>query len=349
MLLTFRSQLGLQRQRGLSLVEIMVALLLGAVITVGIVQMFTANRATYQINMGQARMQENGRFGMEFLASAIRNAGYTGCSSRGNIFNALNTVGGSVPPEFDMNEPISGFRKASATQGAPSALPSDIPWTDIPVGSDVLVLKAVDGDGLPLAGNMPDSSSVIFSIAPDNPNDPLFATGSILMISDCSKGAVFQVTNSGIVGGGDGRFQIQHNPGGSLVPGNFTQRLAQDDEGFGEDASVYTLSVEFYFVAPGAGTNNANEPAMALWRKRGPAAPVELVEGIETIQVLYGEDTSGNRVPNRYRRIDDVSNPDNIVTLRMTVTASSVDRVTEQGDGRLRRDFTKTIAVRNRT
>ncbi len=334
----------ISRQRGLSLVEIMVALALGAVITVGIVQMFTANRATYQINTGQARLQENARFAMDFVSSSVRGAGYTGCSSRANVFNALNLVDGAVPFDFDMSEPVIGFRKASAGDPAPSELPNDIPWGDIPEGTDVLVLKAVDGDGLGLVANMPNSSSVVFSEVPDDLSP--FATGSILMISDCTKAAVFQVTNSEVTGNG---FQIQHNPGGSQVPGNSTQRLAQDDEPFGTDASVFMLRTEYYFVAPGAGTNNAGATPMALWRKRGTQAPAELVEGVESLQVLWGEDTNRTRVPNRYLLPQQIGNWNNVVTLRVTLTATSVDRVTEDGDGLLRRNFTQTIAVRNRT
>lgn len=345
MLTRLRYGKGLERQRGLSLVEIMVALALGAMITVGIVQMFTANRTTYQINMGQARLQENGRFAMDFLAPAIRNGGYTGCSSRASIFNALNPVDGEIPLSFDMGEPITGFMKASEGQAAPSALPGDIPWDDIPAGSDVLILKSVDGDGLSLAGEMPDSSSVIFSEVPDDLE--MFDTGAILMITDCTKGAVFQVTNSQVTAGDD-EFQVQHNPGGSLSPGNSTQRLAQDDEGFGMDASVYTLTTQYFFIAPGEGANNAGATPLSLWRKRGTLAPAELVEGIEMLQILYGESTDGNRVPNRYRRIDDVNNRDNIVTLRVNLRANSVNRVSEDGDGLLRRDFTKTVALRNR-
>ncbi len=331
-------------QQGMSLVEIMVALALGAFITVGIIQMFTANRTTYDVNMGQARMQENARFAMEFLAAPIRMAGYTGCSARAEVFNALNPVGGQQMSEFDMSEPIAGHAATGATWSPPlSELPSGI--DDVVPGTDVLIVRSVSGDGLRLAQDMPNASAVIFSVIPDDPTDPGFDDGSVLMISDCSRATVFQITNTQVSGG---TFQIQHNTGGSVVPGNSTQRLAPDDVGFRRDAAVYMLNTEYFYIAPGAGTNNRGDAPLSLWRKRGVRAAEELVEGIESLLVLYGEDTNNDRSPNRYRQIHEVTDRSNIVTVRVTVRANSVDEVVEQNDGLLRRDFTKTIALRNR-
>jgi len=53
--------------RGFSLVELMVALLIGLIISIGVVQIFGATRATYQLDEALARAQENGRFALEFL------------------------------------------------------------------------------------------------------------------------------------------------------------------------------------------------------------------------------------------------------------------------------------------
>ncbi|MDZ7826806.1 MAG: prepilin-type N-terminal cleavage/methylation domain-containing protein [Gammaproteobacteria bacterium] len=101
------SHVSKHHQRGFSLVEIMVALLLGAVITVGIVQMFTSNRTTYQINMGQARLQENARFAMEFVTSSMRMAGYRGCSNRTSITDGL-AGDADLLAQFDIDDSIFG-------------------------------------------------------------------------------------------------------------------------------------------------------------------------------------------------------------------------------------------------
>lgn len=70
-------QMGMRRQQlGLSLVELMVALVLGLVLMTGIIQVFLSSRQTYASNEAMARMQENGRFALEFISRSARLAGY---------------------------------------------------------------------------------------------------------------------------------------------------------------------------------------------------------------------------------------------------------------------------------
>ncbi len=64
------------KQRGLSLVELMVALALGMVLMAGFVQIFMSVRSTYAVNEASSRMQENGRFALEFISQHARMAGY---------------------------------------------------------------------------------------------------------------------------------------------------------------------------------------------------------------------------------------------------------------------------------
>lgn len=65
-----------RQQLGLSLVELMVALVLGLVLMTGIIQVFLSSRQTYASNEAMARMQENGRFALEFISRSARLAGY---------------------------------------------------------------------------------------------------------------------------------------------------------------------------------------------------------------------------------------------------------------------------------
>src|SRR5690554_7569775 len=69
------------RSRGVSLIELLVALAIGAVLVLGLVQVFGASRAAYQMSEGMARVQENARFAMDFLQRDLRMAGHFGCST----------------------------------------------------------------------------------------------------------------------------------------------------------------------------------------------------------------------------------------------------------------------------
>lgn len=68
-------------QTGLSLIEIMIALLIGAFLVGGVLQIFISSKQSYWMQQNLSRLQENGRFAMGFLAKDIRMAGYWGCLS----------------------------------------------------------------------------------------------------------------------------------------------------------------------------------------------------------------------------------------------------------------------------
>lgn len=64
------------RQHGLTLIEIMVALLIGSFLLAGVLQIFVVNKQTYRVQDNLSRMQENGRFAIDYLNRYIRLAGY---------------------------------------------------------------------------------------------------------------------------------------------------------------------------------------------------------------------------------------------------------------------------------
>ncbi len=66
-------------QTGISLIEIMIALLIGAFLIGGVLQIFIGSKQTYRMQENLSRLQENGRFAMDFLAKDIRMAGYRAC------------------------------------------------------------------------------------------------------------------------------------------------------------------------------------------------------------------------------------------------------------------------------
>ncbi len=65
-----------RRQRGFTLVEIMVALAIAIILLVGVYSVYLASKRGYALQDGLARQQENGRFAVEFLNRDLRMAGY---------------------------------------------------------------------------------------------------------------------------------------------------------------------------------------------------------------------------------------------------------------------------------
>ncbi len=65
-------------QSGVGLVELMVTLVLGALITAGTISLFSANRQSFRLQDNLSQAQESGSFALDFLARDIRRAGYPG-------------------------------------------------------------------------------------------------------------------------------------------------------------------------------------------------------------------------------------------------------------------------------
>ncbi|MEQ1593049.1 MAG: PilW family protein [Thiobacillaceae bacterium] len=64
------------RQRGLSLVELMVALTIGLILLIALAYFFLGSRQLSRSHDDVSRMQESGRYALEILGKAIRQAGY---------------------------------------------------------------------------------------------------------------------------------------------------------------------------------------------------------------------------------------------------------------------------------
>lgn len=73
-----------RRSQGFGLIEIMVALALGLVVSFGVVQIFIAARATFSSQNSAARMQEDARFVLSKMIQELRMTGMYGCLSLTN-------------------------------------------------------------------------------------------------------------------------------------------------------------------------------------------------------------------------------------------------------------------------
>lgn len=63
-------------QRGFSLVELMVAMVLGLLITGAAVSLFSTNQRTFQLQQAKSQLQEQGQLAMRFIVDDVRMAGF---------------------------------------------------------------------------------------------------------------------------------------------------------------------------------------------------------------------------------------------------------------------------------
>lgn len=344
-------------QAGMSLVELMVALALGAFVTVGIIQVFTASQQTYGVTVAQARMQENARFAMYFLSNALRSAGYTGCFSNTlrfeanggqgtTIHNVLHPVAGTtnVPYSYDLGEAVLGHNGTGSgwTPALSTLTPLDTTSLTVTSATDVLVVRTVESAAR-VTQTMPHNEADITIKLPDNTD--LYDTDSILLVGDCEKATVFQSTGTTTTAD---EMTISHAVRSTASLGNEQLALTDDrSHAYGTDSAVYTVSTQIFFIADGTDTDPDNNAIPSLWRQINDNPPAELVQGIQDMEIWYGIDTDNSppdQVPNQYSS-DPRNPPGTVVTVRIWLESVSPVVSTERQD--LVRGFTSTIALRN--
>ena len=93
----------LNNQRGISLVEILVALVISLFLLAGIVQVYTGNRATFSFTNALAEVQENGRFALDLMSQDLRLTSVWGCIqfNPNDTTNINDTLAAATVPGFD--------------------------------------------------------------------------------------------------------------------------------------------------------------------------------------------------------------------------------------------------------
>lgn len=343
------------RQKGLSLIELMISLTLGIVLMTGVVQMFLTSRATYGTQQAISRIQESGRMAADFLAQDIRMAGYMGCASS----NAEITHGLDPSPdykyEFDVG--IQGYSAADA--------PAEIVAAD---GTEVIVVRRASGEGVPIVERHEENSNANFKVDGEVSNkcllDGQFCEKEVGVITDCTKGRVFRAVTISNSGGSNPT--VSHSQGGgSSLPGNLDNTLG--GQGFGEGSQIMAVNTIVYYIADSAFSPDGVVQVRSLWKKVGEKDPVELVEGVEDIRVRYGIDDDGGtvKVPNAYKTVSEMTAADNwneaqAVRLHLLLQGAQDNVLPDSqtldfageaitfSDGRMRQVFTSTVGIRSR-
>lgn len=80
------------RVRGVGLVELMIAMLLGALVVVAVIQIFSANKQTFRMQDAMSMTQEGGTYALDFIARDLLRAGFPGYPTATQAFDRLNTL-----------------------------------------------------------------------------------------------------------------------------------------------------------------------------------------------------------------------------------------------------------------
>ena len=372
-------------QLGFSLIELMIAMVIGLAIGAALIQLFIASRVTYNVSDGLARAQESARYALEIMNRDIRMADSEAICGNRSV-DIRNWVDDPALAELMNQNPVMGWEYdgtgveeelalpatggtdpsdwSNGTDGLPAALASST--FQALAGSDVFAMYTLSPNRSGCSGCDQGKSGEVF------PNIPTCPIGQQTGSCDAGipQGAAFLAVNCDL-GLGDVCINVPKGTASVLVckgtepaghPGNWPP--------YNTETEFYQPSVIHYAVAESS-ASTAQRPRQALWRLincgDGSGSPdlscirEELVDGVESLQIFYrvrnepGLWTAANIPGNRWDLVEAVhlnlimASPEDADNRALAQTLLiEGDLEVTANDRRVRQVYSNVVAVRNR-
>ncbi len=369
-----------QRAAGFSLIELMIAMVIGLLIMSGVFQVFISSKHSDKVLQAEAEMQENARFAFSVMTNIIQQAGNFGCQASTNLVTRNAVKPPVTPNTFRPARIIEGWEAKDTGHGdsytthpgSGVSLITTQHWTSSNNATKDAGTKSKKySDILKVWYSRPEKATLTNI---DHANSILtfsdidLKKGDVLVINDCRTVNFAQVCKCEDDDCANDDTKATIKDGVCSTPGNNPLNLHSLNM---PTAEVGILDEAIFFVGKRSDSTTGyqqNQPSLYvryLGNKAKPGRKEEILEGVESLQILYGEDTNSDNSPNYYVSADKVANWKNVVSLKLSLLlrsrknnmtssaqALSLNGATitlADGDRYLRRVFSTTIALRNRT
>jgi len=356
---------GRRTQAGLTLIELMVALLLGMIVVAAAGAVFLSNKRVYAASETLGRIQENERVAFELMSRDIREAGGNLCSMSAQLVSQLKSGDNAWWTSYGR-----GLRGYTGSQTAPGTTTGSGTAQRV-AGTDAVDLHlANEGDIRVVSHENPSANLQVNSVAG-------ISAGDVLMVCNMDYAFIFEATQITSAGGVSG---IQHNGGASASIGNCGNEFqhvrncaagASGSNGYcfmvadltsvnpncdkfsNSPASVARVATSRWYIG------NNGRGGRSLYRSRvtntsgtetpNNVAPEEIAEGVRDMNIHYL--SAGGTA---YATADAVTDWSQVAAVRVELvfegTAGALSGSYIQGtDGEaLSRSVTNVVALRNR-
>jgi Tfp pilus assembly protein PilW len=297
----------------------MIALALGAILLAASLEIYTTSRASWADQRLGAVVVENGRVMSQVLRSSFSNAGYYGCLPDSNDKLFLNKTSG-VSGLFPYVHAASA--SSASSLGVTRSVESDIVTTYSVVNSTAVtttqehVLNRGDSDQRVLVFN----SSMNFNV------------DDIVVLSNCNQATAIKVS---AVDGANNSITYAATNCEADAPGCT----------YSASTTVMKLATRRFYVAENG------RGGSSFYMKFDNGAETELIEGVDSVTVLYGVDAQtyasgafsagSDGSIERYVTRSQVNDWGNVIAVRFDYTISSL------GNNAVERDFSTVAMIRN--
>lgn len=327
--------------RGLSLIELMIAMVLGLVVLIGVMGVIRANGQNYRANEALSGLQENARTAFELMAREIRQAGDTGCGRDTDIFVNPGLPAGWWQPW----DPVRGFDDTAATPAVAFGTGAGRRIDD----TDALQLQGVEGNAWPLVSEVtiaPHSASTNITVLAGHP----FRRNDVVVVcNNTSPDFANPQPLSALFSA------LRNEPGGGTTL-TVAGAAAGQSLIFTENDQVSRYTATTWYVGDNA---RPADGGRSLYRARlaqgTGAAPAVLIEevlpGVQDMQLRFRGPDAGGQL---FADADAATDWDAINAVEIVLTLVSPERnvasdAATNPERRLQRTFTTIVALRNRT
>ncbi|MFO1370608.1 MAG: PilW family protein [Marinagarivorans sp.] len=351
------------RANGFSLIELMVAMLIGLLVLAGVIQVVLNSKRSFIDNQEVAFIQDNTRYALDIIIKDLRSSGYKGCArsllTTVNVIDFANIAkpsggSGTLADAFAFNTiPFNGTDTKDKQELKDPDVASILPSGVLP---DTITIQTLPNEREAILNTHNPKSGDITTSQPVN-----FPDGTPLMIIDagCQNVAL-------VAGGTAGLDSTTIKPTKSQ---NCSTGLTSTDEASCTQGKINTIKpiqpgsaitpylVNRYFIGKASAAINNTMPALKRqYLTSISGTPTfreeEIAQGVEDMQITYGIDNGQGRVDKDvFITADEVGiRWDQVVAVRIELTLRSgapVQAPSNGNDGYLRKKVASTVSLRN--
>jgi len=260
--------------KGFSLIELMVAMVVGLIIVGGAGSIYVASKRSLTETEQIAALSENGRFALQLISNSARHIGFYGGANPADI-RPDESLGAVVDNCSGGAEAYDTANSIFAVRATNTTVLTCI--KDARLGTDVLVIKGVDPSSLWDA----------------DPNDPTAERDGDFPAAAWNNQETYVISNS---------------ESGILMDGADTPPSVAEGEEFALGAA-WPYRLQIYYIKEEDGATPTLSRKILAWD--GSAMSVQtqdLVQGVENIRFLFGYDSTNNG------RVDTLANLEDVTT-----------------------------------
>ncbi|MGH8160267.1 MAG: PilW family protein [Rhodanobacter sp.] len=325
---------------GFTLIELMIAMLLGLIVIAGVVSVFLAGQQTYRTNQALGDVQDGSRIAFEIMANDIRHAGLLGCSNNGQVANVLNNGPGMGGTAWWANwgNALRGYGAGSATPD-PQLTVGTATGQQL-AGTDSLMLLSAADSGLSIASN--NQAGAQFTL---NQTSTDMKVGDVMIVCDPHHAAIFKVT-SYTPSSKTLNYAYKSDTTGNCSTGLGFPSVctpAGNAYTFGANSPIVKLAASDWYIG-----NNGLAGGRSLYRLEistsdGTAAAQEMVRDVTAMNIKYHQSPQAKFVP-----VNEVTDWSKVDAAQVTLTVQSTDKRVGTDAKSIQRIFAVTSTARNR-